>query len=286
MSKKLLIIKIILLQLIGLSVFQIKKSNAFIPYYDLPSKKFLNLNGSLIGKKAYQLLYFGQLKEGLALAKLAVSLNPEDENLWSLLAEAQINNKLFDDALFSIEKGKLINPLIGELYFAEASIYLSQNKIQKAKKSLKQGLAIQPKNTNALFQFGNIFLMEKNYKKSLFTYNKIIEIKANFWQAINNKGLIYFELSEIPLAINSFKRAIEIENNAESMLALGVSLQNTNKEKAISLVKEALRKDPNYVSFEFRKEQLWGEKLQQATEEFFAKKELEEDISIANLNKN
>ena len=286
MFKTFLIFKILFIQLFGLSVFNANKANAFIPYYDLPSKKFLNLNGSELGKNAYQLLYFGQLKEGLALAKLAVSLNPEDENLWSLLAEAQINNKLFDDALFSIEKGKLINPLIGELYFAEASIYLSQNKIQKAKKSLKQGLAIQPKNTNALFQFGNIFLMEKNYKKSLFTYNKIIEIKANFWQAINNKGLIYFELSEIPLAINSFKRAIEIENNAESMLALGVSLQNTNKEKAISLVKEALRKDPNYVSFEFRKEQLWGEKLQQATEEFFAKKELEEDISIANLNKN
>ena len=58
----------------------------------------------LIGKNAYKLLYFGQFKEGLALAKLAISLNPKDVNLWALLAEAQINNKLFDDALLSIEK--------------------------------------------------------------------------------------------------------------------------------------------------------------------------------------
>ena len=235
MFKKIFISKILFLQLITFCIFQTEKSNAFIPYYNLPSKRFLNLNGSEIGKKAYQLLYFGQLKEGLALAKLAISLNPEDENLWTLLAEAQINNKLFNEALLSIKKGKLINPLNSELYFAEGSIYISQNKKQKAIKSLKRGLEIQPKNTNALFQYGNIFLMEKYYEKALNQYNKIIEIKANFWQALNNKGLIYFERDERLLAINNFTKAIEIEKNAESMLALGVSLKSSNKEE-LSLI--------------------------------------------------
>ena len=286
MFRKLLLFKIIFLQLIALNIFQVKKLNAFIPFYNLPSKDFLKLNGSEIGKHAYQLLYFGQLKEGLALAKLAISLNPEDVNLWALLAEAQINNKLFDDALLSIEKGKLINPLISELYFAEGSIYISQNKKQRAKKSLEQGLQIEPKNTNALFQYGNIFLMEKNYKKALSKYNKIIEIKSDYWQAINNKGLIFFEQEEILLAINNFTRAIEIEKNAESMLALGVSLKDSNKKKSLLLVKEALQKNPNYASFEFREEQLWGEKLQRATEELFKLEELKKDISIANLYKN
>jgi len=286
MFKKLLIIKILLFQLIGLSIFQIKKSNAFIPYYNLPSKEFFNLNGSEIGKNAYQLLYFGQLKEGLALAKLAISLNPEDVNLWVLLAEAQINNKLFDDALLSIEKGKLINALVSELYFVEGAIYISQNEKEKAKKSLKQGLEIQPKNANALFQYGNICLMEKNYEKALSKYNNIIEIKPNFWQAINNKGLIYFEKEEMVLAINNFTQAIEIKKNAESMLALGVSLKNLNKKKSILLVKEALQINPNYVSFKFREEQLWGEKLQKATEELFKIEELKKDVSIANLYKN
>tara|TARA_Y100001978_G_scaffold168751_1_gene157310 strand:- start:23 stop:883 length:861 start_codon:yes stop_codon:yes gene_type:complete len=286
MFKKLLILKILYLQFFGLNIFYVKKLNAFIPYYSLPSKQFLNKNGSELGKGAYQLLYFGQIKEGLALAKLAISLNPKDVNLWALLAEAQINNKLFDEALLSIKKGKLIDPQVSELYFAEGSIYISQNKKQKAKESLKQGLEIQPKNTNALFQYGNIFLMEKNYEKALLKYNKIIEIKANFWQAINNKGLVYFEQDDILLAINNFKEAIKIEKNAESMLALGVSLKKTNINEAISLVKEALLKNPNYVSFEFREQQLWGEKLQKATEELFKLEELKQDISIANLYKN
>ena len=286
MFKKLLIFKVILIQLIGLNIFNVKKSDAFIPYYNSPSKKFLKKNGSEIGRNAYQLLYFGQLKEGLALAKIAISLNPEDVNLWTLLAEAQINNKLFDDALLSIENGKLINPLVSQLHFAEGSIYINQNKKQKAKKSFKQGLEIQPENTTALFQYGNIFLMEKNYKEALSKFNKIIEIKANFWQAINNRGLVYFEQDEILLAIKNFTKAIKIKKNAESMLALGVSLKNTNKKKSILLVKEALQKNPNYASFKFREEQLWGEKLQKATVELFKVEELKKDISIANLYKN
>ena len=60
MFKKLLIFKIIFLQLIGLSIFQVKQTNAFVPYYYLPSKKFLKLKGSEIGKNAYQLLYYIQ----------------------------------------------------------------------------------------------------------------------------------------------------------------------------------------------------------------------------------
>ena len=70
------------------------------------------------------------------------------------------------------------------------------------------------------------------------------------------------------------------------MLALGVSLKNKNMKKSILLVKEALQKNPNYVSYEYRKEQLWGVKLQKETEELFKIEELKQDISIANLYKN
>ena len=70
------------------------------------------------------------------------------------------------------------------------------------------------------------------------------------------------------------------------MLALGVSLKDTDKKQSILLVKEALQKNPNYASFKFREEQLWGEKLQRATEEVFKLEELKKDISIANSYKN
>ena len=98
--------------------------------------------------------------------------------------------------MLKLKEGKNINPKMGELYFAESSIYLQQKKNQAAKNSLSKGLQFLPENTTAIFQLGNIFLLEKNYEKALENYNEAIKIKSDFWQAINNKGLIYFEINQ------------------------------------------------------------------------------------------
>ena len=265
--------------------FQTNTINAITPYYFIPTNKSLKKNSLEIGKKAYQLLYFRQLEEGLSLSKLAVALNKNDEKLWALLAEAQIANKLYLEALDSLSKGKNINPQMVELYFAEGSIYLKQKQYKNAKISLVNGLKIQPKNTNAIFQLGNIFFIEKEYNKALDYFNSIIKIESDFWQAINNKGLIYFELGNKVLAISNFNQAISIKDDAEPLLALAVSFQYKNLNESIRLAKKALLKNPNYVDAEFRKEQLWGDLIQKETKKLLEINELKEAVKKANLHK-
>ena len=266
--------------LIGTPFFM-KESIAIVPYYHLPAIKNLKQESLSIGKSAYQLLYFGQIKQSLNLAKLAISLNNKDEKLWAILAEAQMANQQNDKALKSIEKGQKINPKMSELYFAESSIYLIEKKYKKAKESIVEGLAIKPRNPSAIFQLGNIYLIEKKYKKAIETFNESLKLDKNFWQAINNKGLAYFELNKIELASNCFKKAISLEKNAESLLGLAVSFQYKDKNESIKLTKNALKIDPKYVSNSYREEQLWGSKIQKSTKELFKLKELKEDIDFA-----
>tara|TARA_Y100000589_G_scaffold269815_1_gene261904 strand:- start:37 stop:894 length:858 start_codon:yes stop_codon:yes gene_type:complete len=263
----------------------IERSQAIIPFYKLPNEDILKKNSFALAKNAYQLLYFGQIKESLNLAKLALTLNKNDSKLWVLLAETQIANKLYDNALISINEGKNINPKMSELYFSESSIFIKQNKLKEAKNSLKKGLIYKPDNVGGLFQLGNLYLIEQNHEKSIASFNKAIDIKPNFWQAYNNKGLIFFELNNIPLAIENFKKAILIEDNAEPLLALAVCIQNENFKESISLAKKALSKDPNYVDYKYREEQLWGEKIQKGVNKLFSSKELKQAITIAKLFK-
>ena len=213
---------LIFIQILIFNVVFIGSLEAIIPFYNMPNKDILRKNSLALAKNAYQLLYIGQIKESLNLSKLAISLNENDPRLWSLLAETQVANNLYENALNSIKEGKKIDPKISELYFSESSIFIKQNKIKDAQKSLKKGLNLQPDNINGLFQLGNLFLMEKNFKKSLNIFNETTNIKPTFWQAFNNKGLIFFELNNIPSAIKNFKKAIEIKNNAEPLLALAV----------------------------------------------------------------
>ena len=273
--------KIVLLSIICGEFFQVKDLKALIPYYYQPTQKNLSKESLSIGKSAYQLLYFGQIKDSLNLAKLAVKINQSNETLWTILAEAQIANKLYEDALISLNKAQKIKPKMGEIYFAKSTIYLKQSKIKEAKFALKEGIKIIPRNFRAIFQLGNIYLMEKNYEKAIEEFEKAIAIKKDFWQAINNQGLAYFELDKINLSIIYFEKAIAIEDNAEPLLALASCLRLKNINEAILLAKRALIKEPNYVEYDYRKEQLWGEKLQKSTTKLFQNNQLEKEIILA-----
>ena len=95
---------IIWISLVNFYFLQLEKVQAIVPYYYFPTIKNLQKQSSYVGKNAYQLLYFGQYKESLNLAKLAVKIYAKDEKLWLILAEAQIANKQYKNALNSLNK--------------------------------------------------------------------------------------------------------------------------------------------------------------------------------------
>ena len=248
-------------------------------------KKFRKQSLS-IGKNVYQLLYFGQYEYSLNLAKLAVKMNSTDENLWLILSESQVANKLYKDALISLNKAQKLNSKNSEIFFAKSRILFKISQFNNAKTALASGLKLDPNNHKAIFQLGNIFLMEKKYLEAVKLFDRSLEIKPDFWQAINNQALAYFEKNNVNLSIKLFEKAISIENNAEPLLGLASSLRIKDIKLALQLAKEALAKDPNYVNYDYRKEQLWGEKLQTSTEILLQDDQLKEDVLLAESKTN
>ena len=273
--------KIICLSLMSFYLFQVKPVKSLMPYYYLPTIKNLQKESLSMGKNAYQLLYFGQYEQSLNLAKLALKLNKKDEKLWLILAEAQMANKLYKQALNSLNNAENLNSNISDIYFAKSNIYLKNRQQKKAKTALETGLKIEPNNYKAIFQLGNILLMEKNYSGAIKLFDKSIKIQPDFWQAINNKGLAFFEMNNINLSTKFFEEALSIQENAEPLLGLASSLRIKDIKLAINLAKKALNKDPNYVNYQYRKEQLWGEKLQTSTEILLQNNQLKTDVILA-----
>ena len=273
--------KLICLSLISFYFLKVEQVRSLVPYYYFPTIKNLQKESLSIAKNAYQLLYFGQYKQSLNLAKVAVKINKKDEKIWLILSDAQVANKLYKQALNSLDKAQNLNPNISEIYFAKSNIYLKIKQLKNAKTALENGLRIEPNNHEAIFQLGNIFLMKKNHIEAIKLFDKSVEIKPNFWQAINNKGLAYFEINDINLSIKLFEKAISIQENAEPLLGLASCLRMKDIKLALELAKKALNKDPNYVNYEYRKEQLWGEKLQTETEALLQNDQLQTDVILA-----
>jgi tetratricopeptide (TPR) repeat protein len=273
--------QIICLSLIGFYFFKVDHVKSLVPYFYLPTVKNLEKESLSIGKNAYQLLYFGQYKKSLNLAKLAVKVNKTDENLWLILSETQIANKLYKGALISLNKALIINSKNSKTYFAKSNVYLKISKLEKAKTALENGLKLEPNNHKAIFQLGNILLMEKDFSAAIKLFNKSLKIKPDFWQAINNKGLAYFETNKINESKKLFEKAISIQDNPEPLLGLASCLHLKDIKFAVQLAKKALKKDPNYVSYDYRKEQLWGENLQKSTEILLKNDQLKTDVILA-----
>jgi len=157
----------------------------------------------------------------IKLDPLVISkINANDVKLWLILAEAQIANKQYENALNSLNKAEQINSNISEIYFAKSNVYLKISQQTKAKIALEKGIKIEPNNHKAIFQLGNILLMEKNYSEAIKLFDRSVKIKPDFWQAINNQGLAYFERNNVNLSIKLFESAISIEENAEPLLGL------------------------------------------------------------------
>ena len=273
--------KTLSIYLISFCFFSVGKVQSIVPYYFFPTKNNLEKESLSIGKNALQLLYLGQFEDSLNLARLATKINTKNEKIWLILSEIQLANKLYKEALTSLNKAQEINSKISEIYFAKSNIFLQISQLKNAKSALEIGLRIEPNNHRAIFQLGNIFLIEKNYIEAIKLFDRSVKIKPDFWPAINNKGLAYFEENNINLSIKLFEKAISIKDNAEPLLGLASCLRIKDIELALQLAKKALTKDPNYVNYKYRKEQLWGEKLQNSTEILLQNEQLQKDVILA-----
>ena len=107
-------------------------SKAFIPYIYEPKKEDLNRTSINFGQNSQKLINIGQAQEAAKLARLAVRLNPKDERLWAVLAQAQIKTNLLNEASYSLTQARKLNPKNASLWFLDGFLHLQQKKSDKA----------------------------------------------------------------------------------------------------------------------------------------------------------
>ena len=260
-----------------------RSSDAFFPKINEPNKQELEYTSIQIGKTAIQLIEFGQNNEAMKLLTLAVKFNPKEKDLWIALAEAQIRSNKNHQALSSLNEAIKLRPKEQSVYFTTASIYMDLNNPEKAKDFIKKGLLINKNNERGFFLLGNAEIMLNNYKLALIAFKKSSKINSNFWQSINNEGLVLYELNNTKEAILKFKSALKISNNAEPMLALAIALFSLDNQsiESFNLAKSALKSNPQYVSKDYQRQQLWGKKLQKSAQNLFKAKEMKKVVKEA-----
>jgi len=262
---------------------------ALVPYVYLPAAKELEGAGLGIAQAAARLLRMGQAEDAARLADLTVRLIPNDPRGWILLAEAQLRSDHPDKALMALGRAKQLDPSNAGIWLAEGSLALRNSQPAQAVPLLRKGLELDPRNSGAYFDLGNAQVMLNEPALALGSFEKAAKLRPDFWEAINNQGLVLFELGRNEDALQRWRQVLKIKPDAaETTLAMAAGLQakggNADRTEAIRLASKALTDDPNYVLDSYRKEQLWGERLRNATRILLALPELKSIVDRANSN--
>ena len=167
--------------LLNISLFlPTNPSYSFVPSVYEPSKKTLIDTSIGIGRTASKYIQYGQAKEAINLAKLALSLNPKEANLWIILARAQLYSNLLSDSLISIKNAQEIDSKSPIVWFTKASIEMQIGDIEAAIQSIRKNIKLEKNNSNSYFLLGNAKLMQKKYSNSLEAFKKATDINPNF----------------------------------------------------------------------------------------------------------
>lgn len=261
---------------------------AMVPYVFLPSQKGLQDAGLGIAEEAVQMLRLGQPEYAARLAELTVRLLPNDPRGWVLLAEAQLRDNKTKEALSALAKAKSLDPNNPGIWFAEGALALRNGKPAEALTLIERGLRLDGRNAGAYFDLGNAHILLNQPQPALRAFERAAALRANFWEAINNQGLVLYEQGQDQQAIKLWRKVLTIKPSvAESSLALAAALhsgQPAEKDESFRLAESALADDPNYVKEEYQKEQLWGPRLREAARRLLAEPSLKPAVERAKAN--
>ena len=261
---------------------------AMVPYVFLPSQKGLQEAGLGIAEEAVQMLRLGQPEYAARLAELTVRLLPNDPRGWVLLAEAELRDNNTSQALKALAKAKALDPNNPGIWFAEGALALRNGKPSEALGLIQRGLQLDRRNAGAFFDLGNAHILLDQPDQALSAFERAAALRSNFWEAINNQGLVLFERGQRQEAVKLWRKVLTIKPSvAESSLALAAALhsaQPADRDEAFRLAESALADDPNYVKEEYQKEQLWGPKLREAARTLLSEPSLKPAVERAKAN--
>lgn len=263
-----------------------------MPYVYLPREEELEASALSIAQAAAQVLQTGYLEDAASLADLSVRLAPSNAQSWLLLAEARLRNRDSAAAKEALAQAKLLDADNAGIWFAEASLAMADDDFPHAEVLIRRGLDLDPENANAYFDLGNALFLQGKGEEALTAFQQASAKKEDFWPAINNEGLVFYEDDQPEAAIERWRQAIAINDQvAEPALALAAALYNQGdrSESTIGMAIRALDQESDYAEEAFQESQLWGEKLRAATRRLFMdsrlQNALERALAMVNLRR-
>lgn len=187
------------------------------------------------------------IEEGLPLTAIehlreAVSAAPADERLWIRLADTQMGECQWSDAIASLEEAIKIAPELAVAHSSLATCCLELGDLDRARHALETSLDVEPA-AHRYSMLGVVHRRRGDDEQAENAFRSAIELDADCEEALYNLGVLLREKGELEEAVELLRRAIESDPKfAAAHAELGFALRSQDKnDDAEAAYRESLR---------------------------------------------
>ncbi len=204
-----------------------------------------NLNIKALSRIAEIHYSNGDLDQAYKTYKKITVLQPATEN--SRVAFLNMGNILddaqkFDESAKAYKKALIINSKDVDAHFNLGVVYSHADRPELAIASWRQASKIDPKDNRSLLAIASYYYNKGIYDKAEKEYQKIISRWPNLQKAHFNLGSIYYKRNRNDYALNSFNKALKIDQTSDTARRslINIALINSNKSTDVKVLEKSI----------------------------------------------
>lgn len=179
-------------------------------------------------------------------------------NLLAFLGGVYFLDRDYLHAAVAWNKSQAILPLQPSLRFSLAMAYIQISHPDWARKTLEALAEQDPKDARYPYWLGRLDYDAHAYNQAIGLFKEAIRLAPGMARAYDNLGLCYYSQNENALAVESYKKAIDLDRalphpSPWPYLNLGIALQLMNDPPAAEAnLRDAIRLDPDFAEAHFQ----------------------------------
>ncbi len=188
-------------------------------------------------------LRYGLPDEAIRYGRLAVSIDPEHFNAWSLLGSAYYTKGEYTLSAEAYGKAAALKPDAGEVQRNLGLAFVELKETEKAEAALKRAYDLGG-DAEAAYFLGRLYYIEKRYDEALDSVVKSIQKNGANAGAYNLKGAVLNQLGRSLEAVGCFQAGLVLApDDVNLQVNLGVAYLNAkDPAKALAVFEAVLPK--------------------------------------------
>jgi len=248
---------------LGVDKYQNKDFQSAIKYFELAKKAETKRGAAQDSTSTYNASCYNIALAALTLNDTSTTIKNLNEviknkfknlNAYILLSNLYLSKNDTSNAKKIINRGRTIFPDSVPMLIIEINYYLKSNNVKKAQEILQKAIQKDPSNPTLYYAIGanydklistitNPEEKERMIQEAIHAYQKAIELKPNYFDAIYNLGALYFNLG-----VEVYQYASSLPYDAQDEYEKAKAKYLDYWQKALPYFEKALELNPKETS--------------------------------------